>query len=119
MTQDDKELLLKDLCGRVLYRPKAAILHGIFEPDKETVIGYSGKFIDTFNGQFEVDNVRLYLRPMSSMTEKEKEDYRSMEAWKCFDWEMVDWYNKHHLDYRGLIPKGLAWKAEENMYKFE
>ena len=29
----------------------------------------------------------------------------------------VDWLNKHHFDYRGLIPRGLALEAPNDMYK--
>ena len=30
----------------------------------------------------------------------------------------IDWLNEHHFDYRGLIEKGLALEAPEDMYKF-
>lgn len=30
--------------------------------------------------------------------------------------EGLDWLNEHHFDYRGLIKKGLALEAPENMY---
>ena len=31
--------------------------------------------------------------------------------------EYVDWLTAHHFDYRGLIEKGLALEAPEDMYK--
>lgn len=76
--------------------------------------------------------IRPYLRPMSSMTEEEREDwYRHGKV--DYDCEFkpeptlspehchlsVDWLNKHRFDYRGLISKGLALEAPEGMYKTE
>ena len=64
------------------------------------------------------------------MTEIEKEEYdkffttiTAKEAnfgkWisPSDDVALIDWYNKHHFDYRGLIPMGLALEALEDMYK--
>ena len=33
--------------------------------------------------------------------------------------KISDWLNAHHLDYRGLIEKGLALEAPEGIYKTE
>jgi hypothetical protein len=71
--------------------------------------------------------IKPYLRPMSSMTEEEYENFRETFKWfeqfdkLIFEWtyKSYDWLNKHHFDYRGLIPKGLALEALENMYKDE
>ena len=76
-----------------------------------------------------IENVirKPYLRPMSSMTEEEKEEYHSIQSdiWKpCgtqyYDnWRSIDWLNEHHFDYRNLIGKGLAIEVNEsnNPYK--
>ena len=60
---------------------------------------------------------------MSSMTEEEKEEYDALryEPWRSHISEdnccrILDWLNKHHFDYRGLIEKGLAIEAPEGMY---
>jgi len=41
--------------------------------------------------------------------------------WVNFDKDTVtlylDWLNRHHIDYRGLIEKGLALEAPNDMYK--
>ncbi len=84
-------------------------------------------------GRCEIDLVKPYLRPLSSITEEEKEEYHYMVFDYEYDdyWypgkytdaicvadvdELVDWFNAHHFDYRGLIPKGLALPAPEDMY---
>ena len=81
---------------------------------------------------------KMYLRPMSSMTEEERMEFAKLfSKWhddELFDYieEGVDfsiwkhkgmspvvfyWLNSHHFDYLGLIPRGLALVAKENMYK--
>ena len=63
-----------------------------------------------------IENVRLYLRPMSSMTEEEEIYYNTVYTTLKF-YKKEDWLNAHHFDYRGLIEKGLALEAPEGMYK--
>jgi len=63
-----------------------------------------------------------YLRPISSMTEKEKEDFgipfTSEGLVTLADTvECMDWLNAHHFDYHGLIEKGLALEAPKDTYK--
>ena len=90
-------------------------------------------------GEIFIDEITPYLRPLSSMTENEEKEFHSLvgykgdseDGWTICDnihtrwgiWipgiiELVDWLNKHHFDYRGLIGKGLALEAPENMYNF-
>ena len=61
-----------------------------------------------------------YLRPMSSMTEEEENKYNSLNGYEKGIFphteEAFDWLNAHHFDYRGLIEKGLALEAPEDMY---
>ena len=130
MTQEDKELLLKDLCARSPYGVICAVnshnerLDSI-DPFEE---------IATFGFQsFDVSEVKPYLRPMSSMTEEEHDELfgtqhnTEMEEIKnsgdylkasiIGDMAKYDWLNSHHFDYRGLIDKGIAIEAPEGMYK--
>lgn len=130
MTQEEKELLLRDLCARLPYRPKGVKLNIPFDPKDITIVGYTGRFVETVDDEIEVERVRLYLRPMSSMTDKERKDWYSYSRAQ-YDCEFhpdptlslfeshlsVDWLVVHHFDYRGLIPRGLALEAPENMYK--
>ena len=54
------------------------------------------------------------------MTEEEKKEYNKVmfqsERYEDNYAADVDWLNKHHFDYRGLIEKGLALEAPKNMY---
>ena len=62
--------------------------------------------------------IKPFLRPMSSMTEEEKDTYDTLLACNA-PWVVNDWLNANHFDYRGLIPKGLAIAVskENNPYK--
>jgi hypothetical protein len=78
-----------------------------------------------------LETVKPYLRPMSSMTEEEKEEYKTISIWGevreskvhytdiCPTIEGYDWLNAHHFDYRNLIKKGLALQAPEGMYSLK
>ena len=137
MTNEEKQLLFKDLCARLPYHPRVKVV-----PDK-------GDIYDewwTFATLPEIGQIQYtlypYLRPMSSMTEEEREEFRmlilpeaSCAYEDCLEWDaqiigggylqisvedfskVVDWLNAHHFDYRGLIEKGLALEASEGMYK--
>lgn len=127
MTQEEKELLLKDLSSRIPYNVK------VQTPDGDTVRLYSignREMDDTkirlfINGGYYPDIVKPYLRPMPSMTDEETEEYKQfLEDIEGYAYSIdcvpqIDWLNAHHLDYRGLIEKGLALKATEDMYKTE
>lgn len=118
MTQEDKYLLLKDLCGRLPYGVILNCCNTVGE--KLTAIDENG----LINHDYDIDEVKPYLFPMSSMTEEQKNEFdaRTFEIMfgegvckkndeigygklMAFD---LDFYNKYHLDWRGLIPKGLA-----------
>ena len=114
MTEKDKELLLKDLCGRLPYKIKGYVNGGI-----ETLEG-----INTIDSIVEygifcnvsIDEFTPYLFPLSSMTEEQKQEYqyiteklRYHPTYSISD--SIDWLHKNHFDYRGLIPMGLAIDA--------
>lgn len=119
MTQEEKQLLLQDLCARLPYHPKGHVVNACngAECDEWLTCATFSLFTSVTN------NCRLYLRPMSSMTEEEREEYHKL----CDNYydiyfnsvESIDWLNAHHFDYRGLIPKGLAIEVteENNPYK--
>ena len=130
MTQEEKDLLLKDLCARL---PYGVICDRLGKPKKLLGVYPTKKFpLEFDNGEYMPSNYMLedikpYLRPMSSMTEEEKAEYWYIKCPKYDDngyiidtyGEIIDWLNKNKFDYRGLIPIGLALEAPEGMYKFE
>jgi len=134
MTQEEKELLLKDLCSRLPYNNCRVFYEYIDDLDKKTY-GYSLTLNTWCISELRANKaiIKPYLRPISSMTEEEKEDYRKV----CeLDTEILskhpmdetpfpalynsqDWLNAHHFDYRELIEKGLAIEVtkENNPYE--
>ena len=119
MTQEDKELLLKDLCARLPYGVKCQHPYGIAELVNVDIDGdwVSLAFDTPDDNDYRLDKrIKPYLRPMSSMTEEEWKEYNQTIG-KSFSFtDEVDWLNAHHFDYRGLIEKGLALEAPEGMY---
>lgn len=126
MTQKEKELLLKDLSARLPYKCKYRASKEITHWHKLTLTtGTIDKIIDDY-----YDEIKPYLRPMSNMTEEEYKElklispyygfapYKYIDDW-CPNYEMIDWLNKNHFDYRRLIEKGLAIEVteENNPYK--
>ena len=136
MEKEDKQLLLKDICGRLPYNCRVFYEY-VDDLDGKTY-GYSLTLntwcIDEFVANKAV--IKPYLRPMSSMTEEELAEL----AYKVFQqpdidivkrWVLenklypsiegnpamvIDWLNKRHFDYRGLIEKGLALEASSETY---
>ena len=125
MTQEEKDLLLKDLCGRLCYGVKFGIgLGKLGKYDLVEINTKKGKVLFGHGLYTDLETCRPYLRPMSSMTEEEKGEY---DVFCCEPYlgidettasNFINWLNAHHFDYRGLIEKGLALEAPEGMYKF-
>ena len=121
MTQEEKSLLLKDLCARLPYHPKGHVVNACngAECDEWLTCAKFTMFTNVIN------NYRLYLRQMSSMTKEEYKEYRylylPLPLKSEFDeiHKKIDWLNRHHFDYRGLIEKGLALEAPEGMYNLK
>ena len=136
MTQEEKNILLKDLCARL---PYGVFIHYHWSREGNTIDeDRELDFSDVETLKYNIENPqndwceiswKPYLRPMSSMTEEEEYYY-----FRCIDevdgykitvtviyqdkaLELLDWLNAHHFDYRGLIPMGLALEAAEGMYK--
>lgn len=127
MTQEDKDLLLKDLTARLTYNVKAYVKNwskldrkyyeGVYtvesiHPSLNTVLAYSDNFsVEVIVGYDDYD-IKPYLFPMSEMTEEQYKQYVKYSAY-----ESIDWLNKNHFDYRGLIEKELAIDATNlNIY---
>lgn len=110
MTQEHKELLLKDLCSRLPYRVKISVnnniesLQGINVLDN--VVEY-GSFLSS-----NIEEVKPYLFPLSSMTEEQEEEYNDLNSYElgCFPHteDALDYLIKNHFDYHNLIDENLA-----------
>ncbi len=130
MKQEDKELLLKDLSARLPYGVvvETQLVNAPRAKYPVLKVLQSHMLCDFMQT---IENVihKPYLRPMSSMTEEEWQEYQTL---KMTDWvegdingvfinagTITDWLNKNMFDYRGLIPKGLAIEVTEsnNPYK--
>ena len=136
MTQEDKELLLKDLCGRLRY----GVILQCCERVGEQLYSIDDKGL--INNDYDIEEVKPYLFPMSAMTEEQEEEISKRYNYHNYYglyieitnhsegyWDndiscnlqdylwLEDWYNKNHFDYRGLIEKGLAIDAtNKNIY---
>lgn len=128
MAQENKELLLKDLCARL---PYGVILLSSNKKITYQTDGNTGAELLVEEGW------KPYLRPMSSMTEDEKKELKELHFYYTDDHIIndedndfkpiivdevhysciIDWLNAHHFDYRGLIEKDLAIEAPNDMYK--
>ena len=133
MTQEEKQILLIDLCGRLSYGVKISI----DSYNSTQVLTAIDTIRETFNTEHSLNErifgrhgesyLKPYLRPISSMTEEEEKDLCNSCIWLWFandlrtvmhgDYKCYDWLNAHHFDYRGLIPMGLALEAPEDMYE--
>ena len=137
MTQEHKNILLKDLCARLPYYVKAeyyttegteiGIIDGIYRHDLSIVIN---------DNEISIFDIKPYLFPMSSMTEEQKKEFIQYAKYDVEDtvcgihydeyylsdyvgtpeepicnYNAIDWLNKNNFDYRGLIPIGLAIDA--------
>lgn len=125
MTQEEKQLLLKDLCARLPYGVYVDIYSWQKDSPKllvECIPEYVGEeiVVKGLAGRHSIKEIKPYLRSMSSMTEEEKGEYFNSYDWEYFEeGTPFDWLNEHHFDYRGLIEKGLALEAPNDMYKTE
>lgn len=129
MTQEDKELLLKDLCSRLPYKLVCKVKYRENGEYKTSNMVLDGIFRDdayfiSQNGTVYSSDYKPYLFPVSSMTEEQIEEYAhilvmcgTLESSQLMRMTVEDWFNKNHLDFRGLIPMGLALDATDlNIY---
>lgn len=125
MTEEQKDLLLKDLCCRLPYRTLISIGGDgnkyRMEEIRNALIG-----IDTFKitiDGYDIEHIKPYLLPMSSMTDEQSKELDKIDpefySLICENGDRYvnmtvsgfDWLNKNHFDYRGLIEKSLALDA--------
>jgi hypothetical protein len=139
MTQEDKELLIKDLCPRLPYgvyvehinTGMRGHLHDLkvyplYDKTDDHIYDYicSTDFLGD-GDYFDIEAFKPYLFPLSSMTEEQMFDFATVQAENCKGSyptlsecsAIIDWGYKHHFDVNGLIEKGLAIDATgKNIY---
>lgn len=146
MTKEEKQLVLEDLCARLLYGIKFTLSNDNIYTMKgiDLIVTDEGnwEYAVTAKGiePIEIEYIKPYLRPMSSMTEEERKevetlikDNRPNPYGEINNKDMdnlllsvsvtsnvlIDYLNAHHFDYRSLIKKGLALEASEEMYNIK
>lgn len=132
MTNEQKQLLLIDLCGRLPYGVKVHIKKRFGEWFYDEIEPYDRRLDCDVIRNIRVNEytAKPYLRPMSSMTDEEWLAYCDMSLEDEKQWVIAgkgrrftsiqhkeDFLNSHHFDYRGLIEKGLALEVPDDMYK--
>jgi hypothetical protein len=128
MKPEEKQLLFKVLCAGLPYGVKCNALLKQVDGSLKSVFGvfkgYNG-WATVGDNLVDIETVKPYLRPMSSMTKEEDKEwqlYKNSIACSCDEIlnerinELHDWFNKHHFDYRGLISMGLSLEAPDDMY---
>ena len=132
MKQEDKDLLLRDLCARLPYEVKIQYEDNIFTIDYISAMYEEIKLNTSNRYTIDVLEVKPYLFPLSSMTEEHREEFLNIQTEErqillnalieyksgkydkipiIAPYKQIEWLNKNHFDYRGLIEKGLAIDA--------
>ena len=133
MTQEEKELLLKDLCARLPYKVKVQdTYYNELEPAPIWLLDLNAQAVRLFadEGYQSIEYIKPYLFPLSSMNEEQQTEsnifddmdmdilsenlgrnQRNKTNIPTATYNYTDWLNKNHFDYRGLIEKGLALDA--------
>jgi len=133
MRQEDKQLLLKDLCARLPYN----VVIRCTDNDNDYKCFLTPDILNELLHNIEYYDYKPYLRPLLSMTEEEEKEiarklnyefYVDEDAALCAEDGRhrisldlieiyIEWLNAHHFDYRGLIEKGLAIEAPKDIYE--
>ena len=132
MTEEDKNLLIQDLCARLPYGVKCRYQH-IQYVENGKIIDINMFGIVNVDGHIkDICDIKPYLIPLSSMTEEQYNSLHELgildncshsyeyvnphihgvsfifKEFKTYSLELIEWLNKNHFDYRGLIERGLA-----------
>ena len=155
MKEQEKKIMMIDLCARLPYGVKGKVetTDGNGKEIKDDGVinsvfinEHGGVYICIEGAEYELEDVKPYLRPLSSMTEEEKKYLENNFRFyfdECSDGitngiyyaifnrtiyqmineddisDIIDWLNAHHFDYRGLIENGLALPAPNEMYNIK
>lgn len=126
MTQEKKQVLLVNLCTRLPHGVKVLYKGQVKEIQYIEPLYNELKLLETSsNYTIKIEDIKPYLRSLSSMIKEEKEEFCNLKAkFLCSRqyivtdvYELFVWLNKNHFDYCGLIEMGLALEAPKGMYK--
>lgn len=121
MKKEDRELLVRDLCGRLPYNTIISVTND----DRNTIQYLVEEDIKDLRSTilYSGNTYKPYLFPLSSMTDELGKELEKIDPefyslisengniYISMDIRGYDWLNKNHFDYRGLIEKGLALDA--------
>ena len=146
MTNEEKQLLFKDLSARSPYGVKATTTSnrwsGVYTVSgcKNNRVYLDCPVLDEGDDEWLIESVKPYLRSMESMTDEEKKEFIHCSGYEVeesvngrhYEYYLKDyvgtpekpicnynaivWLIKHHFDYLGLIEMGLALEAPKGMY---
>jgi hypothetical protein len=132
MTQEQKDLLLKDLCARLPYGVKVEYENETFDVEHVCPMYEEVKLDIPETWTIDVSEVKPYLFPMSNMTEEQKEELNDITNLDIdiailhikndipnyfTGLNRLNWLLKNHFDIYDLIPMGLAIDATgKNIY---
>jgi hypothetical protein len=116
MSQEEKDLLLKDLCARLPYDVKVNCNDKVYNFAGIQYFNICILTDDNENNAFTTAGIKYikpYLFPMSSMSDEQKrEEYEICKEYIIgYESDLIDFYNRNHIDYRGLIAQDLAIDA--------
>ena len=119
MNDEYRELVMKDITARLPYGVRVRVSGDCFYDEREpydTVLKIGNNLLCSLGKSAEV---LPYLRPMDSMTERERLELLDSVGKGFLSPEAYDFLNSRMLDWRGLIGMRLAFTAQKGMYKFQ
>ena len=129
MSNEKQELVLKEICSRLPYGLLVRIYNHWTDSFENEILTFNN--IGEILQHFPIEDIKPYLRPMSSMTNEEKKEHDFYCGYKPYDenigesylteYDMpdyIDFLYEHRLDFRGLISMNLAIEEPKDMYKF-
>lgn len=119
MTQEEKDLLLKDLCSRLPYGVKGVNKAGIVSSPSDWYCAFG--ILGGIENRLDYSEWKPYLFPMSSITEEQEKELNNYlttdKKIMMRSVKEIDWLYKHHFDVHNLIHYGLAIDATNlNIY---
>lgn len=111
MTQEQKEILSRDLCLRLPYGVKVLYENEIFNVEYVSPMYYEIKLDIPETCTIDISEVKPYLFPFSSMTKEQMKQFNeTLIGTENLGWsnETFNWLLKNHFDIYDLIPMGLA-----------